>query len=57
MIAMNLLGDSPGEIIVIGVQPLSTEWSAELTVPVRASLDELLTVVIAQLDSWASVPD
>jgi hydrogenase maturation protease len=53
MVAMKLLGDSPGEIIVIGVQPLSTDWSAELTEPVRESLDELVALVISQLDSWA----
>lgn len=53
MIAMKLLGESPEEVIVIGVQPQSTEWSAELTEPVRASLDALVAVVIAQLESWA----
>lgn len=53
MVAMKLLGDTPDEIIVIGVQPLSTDWSAELTAPVRQALDELVAVVIAQLESWA----
>jgi len=53
MIALKLLGESPEEVVVIGVQPQSTEWSAELTTPVRNSLDELIAVVIAQLESWA----
>ena len=35
MIAMKLLDESPPELVVLGVQPLSTEWSAELTAPVR----------------------
>jgi len=56
MVAMKLLGESPEEVIVLGVQPLSTDWSAELTAPVRNSLDDLLAVVITQLESWAS-PD
>ena len=57
MIAMKLLGDSPEEVVVIGVQPQSTEWSVDLTAPVRDSLNKLLAVVIAQLDSWASAAE
>ena len=53
MIALKLLDESPGEVVVIGAQPQSTEWSAELTAPLRDSLDELVTVVIQQLQSWA----
>jgi hydrogenase maturation protease len=52
MIALKLLGESPEEVVVIGVQPQSTDWSAELTAPVRDSLDELVAVVLAQLESW-----
>jgi hydrogenase maturation protease len=57
MIALKLLGESPEEVVVIGVQPQSTEWSAELTTPVRNSLDELIAVVIAQLESWAKLAE
>lgn len=52
MISLKLLGEAPQEVVVIGVQPQSTEWSAELTPPVSASLDELTTLVIEQLRSW-----
>ena len=57
MIALKLLGESPEEVIVIGVQPQSTDWSVELTAPVRQSLDQLLAVVIAQLETWAKTPE
>jgi hydrogenase maturation protease len=57
MVALKLLRQSPEEIVVIGVQPQSTDWSVELTAPVRQSLDELLAVVIAQLRSWAKLPE
>ncbi len=57
MIAMKLLDEAPEEVVVIGVQPQSTEWSAELTPPVRESMDELLKVVLAQLETWAALPD
>ena len=54
MIAMKLLGESPEEVVVLGLQPMSTEWGAELTPPVQNALLSLLDVVIAQLESWAN---
>jgi len=53
LVALELLGELPKEIVLFGVQPLSTEWSAELTPPVRAALDPLLDAVIDQLKAWA----
>jgi len=52
MVAMKLLGEAPDEVIVVGIQPVSTDWDAELTSPVRATLPSLLDVVIDQLRSW-----
>jgi hydrogenase maturation protease len=54
LISMKLLGQAPKEVIVLGVQPQSTDWSAELTPAVRSSLDELMTLVIDQLRLWNS---
>jgi hydrogenase maturation protease len=54
MIALKLLGESPEEVVVLGVQPMSTEWGAELTPPVENALGPLLNAVIAQLESWAA---
>lgn len=53
MIAMKLLGEPPKELVVLGIQPMSTEWGAELTLPVQNALRPLLDLVIAQLESWA----
>jgi len=52
MVAMKLLGDLPEEVIVFGVQPLSTEWSAELTPVVEKALGSLIDSVIEQLEAW-----
>jgi hydrogenase maturation protease len=52
MVAMKLLGDLPGEVIVFGVQPMSTEWSAELTPAVEKAIGPLLDSVIEQLEAW-----
>lgn len=54
MIAFRLLGDEPEEVVLLGVQPGSTEWSADLTQPVRETLNQLADLVIAQLRAWNS---
>jgi hydrogenase maturation protease len=56
MVALQLLGDSPGEVVVLGVQPQSTAWSAELTPVVRSSLAGLVDCAIAQLKCWEGHP-
>jgi hydrogenase maturation protease len=56
MVALKLLDAAPEEVVVLGVQPLSTEWSAELTPPVSDGLDRLVTAVIEQLTSWTARP-
>jgi hydrogenase maturation protease len=57
MVALQLLGDSPQEIVVLGVQPESTEWSAELTPAVHRALAPLVECVISQLESWKESDD
>jgi len=52
MVALKLLGEAPPEMVVFGVQPLSTEWSNELTEPVRDALPVLLDAVVRQLEVW-----
>jgi len=54
MTALKLVGGTPEEIVVLGVQPLSTEWSSELTPPVSRSLESLAAAVIGQLEAWAA---
>jgi hydrogenase maturation protease len=56
MVGLKLLGEIPREVVVIGVQPQSTEWSAELTEPVRGAADKLVDVVLQQLRAWSEVP-
>jgi hydrogenase maturation protease len=56
MVALKLLGESPPELVVLGVQPSSTEWSCELTTTVREALPDLLDAVIRQLETWDISP-
>jgi hydrogenase maturation protease len=55
MIALNLLDSSPKEVIVLGVQPQSTEWTAELSAPVQAALENLCALAIEQLRRWENL--
>jgi hydrogenase maturation protease len=55
-VALELLGETPPELVVVGVQPMSTEWSAELTPLVQSKLPALVDGVIAQLKSWEEEP-
>lgn len=53
MIAMQLLGDSPEEVVLIGVQPQSTsDWTPELTPPVAEALARIPDLVLAQIQAW-----
>ena len=54
MIALTLLGDPPDAVVLLGVQPGSTEWSDELTPAVRETLGPLTDLVIAQLAAWSA---
>lgn len=55
MIALKLLGEPPEEVVVLGVQPQSTtDWSADLTPPVRSALENIPDLVLAQLEHWRS---
>jgi hydrogenase maturation protease len=53
MIALKLLGDSPDEVVLIGVQPHSvSDWSPELTPPVAAALKKIPDLVLSQIEAW-----
>ncbi len=56
LVALELLGESPEEVVLFGVQPLSTDWGTELTPPVADALSQLPDVVVKQLLVWENQP-
>ena len=56
LVALELLGELPEEIVLLGVQPLSTEWGTEVTPQVREALDRLPDLVLEQLMLWKRQP-
>ena len=51
-----LLGHSPREMVLIGVQPGSIEMGTELTAEVEATVDSLIQNVLNELGSWGISP-
>lgn len=52
-----LMGHSPREMVLIGVQPGSIEMDTELTAAVEVKLDELVGMVLNELDRWGVTPE
>lgn len=57
MVALELLGESPEQIVLFGIQPLSIDWGTELTAPVRDALERIPDLVIEQLQAWQEDPE
>lgn len=51
-----LVSDLPREIVLLGVQPASTDWGTALSPPVEAALGPLVEAAIEQLARWAEGP-
>ncbi len=47
-----LMGHSPREMVLLGVQPGSIEMDTELTAEVEAQLENLLEGVLSELKGW-----
>jgi hydrogenase maturation protease len=50
--ALFLVSTSPQDIIVLGVQPSSTDWGTSLSPDVEAALGPLVDAAVAQLQLW-----
>jgi len=50
--ALRLLGQEPQEIVLLGIQPATTELGTSLSKNVESSLPLLVEAVIAQLSLW-----
>lgn len=55
---LRLMGAPPMEIVLLGVQPESTEWGTVLTAGVEAAQESLIEAALVQLEDWrASLRD
>ena len=49
LVALRILAQHPPEVVLLGVQPASTEWGTELTPAVAAALPALADAAIAEV--------
>jgi hydrogenase maturation protease len=52
LVAIQLLGNPPREVILLGVEPASTAWGLEVSTEVMAALPLLMGVAKKQLLAW-----
>jgi hydrogenase maturation protease len=50
--ALRLIGRAPREVVLIGVQPESTDWGVSLSRRVAAALDDLLEAALSEIAEW-----
>jgi hydrogenase maturation protease len=48
-----LVSEMPREIVLLGMQPASTDWGTELSAPVEAALGSLVEAAVEQLLGWS----
>jgi hydrogenase maturation protease len=53
--SLKLLEDSPGEVVLLGIQPKSTDWGVTLSPSVDAALRDLVDAALDQLSHWQEV--
>jgi hydrogenase maturation protease len=49
---LKLLEDSPDKVMLIGIQPESTEWGVRLSPAVDATLNDLVEASLVQISDW-----
>jgi len=51
--ALQLMGAAPAEVVLLGVQPESTDWGTELTLAVADAQPDLMAAALAQIAIWS----
>jgi hydrogenase maturation protease len=49
---LRLMGAAPTEVVLLGVQPESTDWGTDLTPAIEAAQKELVQAALRQIQSW-----
>lgn len=49
---MKLLDDAPEEVVLLGVQPESTDWGVTLSPSVHGALDQFVEAAVVQVLMW-----
>lgn len=52
LVALRMLAEQQPQVVLLGVQPGSTDWSCELSSPVAATIDSLAEATIRELRAY-----
>jgi hydrogenase maturation protease len=55
--SMKLLGETPQEVVLLGIQPESTDWGVTMSPCVDAALGQLLEAAVTQLLTWTAATE
>jgi hydrogenase maturation protease len=50
--ALTLLGEAPDQVVLLGIQPESTDWGVTLSPAVDGSVNDLVEAALAQILTW-----
>jgi hydrogenase maturation protease len=50
--ALSLLDDAPDRVVLLGMQPESTDWGVDLSPRADAALNDLVDAALAQIAEW-----
>jgi hydrogenase maturation protease len=51
---LRLMESAPAEVVLLGVQPQSTDWGTVLTPALEAARKDLVEAALRQIESWAT---
>jgi hydrogenase maturation protease len=46
---MSLMGNEPGEIIIIGIEPKEIDWGMELSAELQQKIPDIVRVVLKEI--------
>jgi hydrogenase maturation protease len=52
--ALRLTGRAPEQVLLLGIQPESTDWGTQLSPAVEAAQDKLVEMAIESIAAWES---
>jgi hydrogenase maturation protease len=47
---MQLLGNTPGEVVIIGIQPKEISWGMELSPDLAARVAEIVSIILEEIN-------
>jgi hydrogenase maturation protease len=57
LVAIQLLGNSPRQVVLLGVEPASTAWGLGMSAEVTAAMPLILGVATKQIHTWMETPE